>query len=295
MKALPVLVAACLAMGAAFAQAPKPAEQAACEQAREGATAIEDAGLQAAYANCLIMGALRERDALPHARELARASMKQGSAIGAFALYAAYSADPAYSYIKGGKPDMAKYAALGALPMESRKLQIEALEALEFAASKAYPRATQALAAYYFETVAPDNVKRVLDFTGALATHGDRPPVMAQLHKQAEKVAAVGKTKVSVRAFADAQRTATQLAQAIYEKSGGACNAMKLASLESGEIDGAVFLPLEAPALKESYLVKGSWDETWRFTGCNREARVNMHFAADGWGGATFEAKAIRP
>jgi hypothetical protein len=290
-KALPVLGAGLLAASAAMAQAPGPAEQAACEQAREGARAVDDAGLQAAYANCLIMGALRERDALPHARELARASMKQGSPTGAFALYAAYSADPAYSYIKGGKPDMTKYAALGALPIESRKLQVEALEALGFAASKAYPRATQALAAYYFETVAPGNVKRLLEFTSALSSRAESPPVMTQLRKQAARVDALGKTKLSVRAFGDAQRTATQVAQDMYAK-GGACGAMKLVSVESGEISDGVFLPLAAPELKESYLVKGSWDETWRFTGCNREARVGMHFAADGWGGATFEAKA---
>lgn len=289
MKALPVLVASYLAAGTAFAQ-PKAGEQTACEQAREAARATDDPILQATYANCLIMGTLRERDALPHARELARASMKQGSAIGAFALYAAFSADPAYSYMKGGKPDMAKYAALGGLPMESRKLQVEAIEALGFAASKGYPRALPALAAYYYETVAPGNVKRLHDFTGA-AAKGDR--VMAQLHKQAGQVAALGKTHASVRAFADAQRTAALVAQAVYAKGGGACDAIKLASVESGEIADPVFLPLDAPELRESYLLKGAWDETWRFTGCSREARVGVHFAADGWGGATFEAKAL--
>jgi hypothetical protein len=288
-KAAAALAVGLVAAGAALAQ-PKGAEQAACEQAREGARATDDAVLQATYANCLIMGALRERDALPHARELARAATKQGSAMGAFALYAAFGADPAYSYMKGGKPDMARYTALGALPLESRKLQVEAIEALGFAASKAYPRAMPALAAYYYETVAPDNVKRLREFTGALAPH-DR--VMAQLHKQAEQVAALGRTKTSVRAFADAQRTATIVAQALHAKSGGACDALKLVAVESGDISDPVFLPLAAPELRESYLVKGTWDETWRFAGCKREARVTLHFVADGWGGATFEAKAL--
>ena len=290
MRTFAALAIALMAGSAACAQ-PRAGEQTACEQAREAARATDDPILQATYANCLIMGNLRERDALPHARELARASMKQGSAIGAFALYAAFSADPAYSYMKGGQPDMAKYAALGGLPMESRKLQVEAIEALGFAASKAYPRAMPALAAYYYETVAPGNVKRLRDFTGAMAVKGDR--VMAQLHKQAGQVAALGLSLATMRAFADAQRTATLVAQAMYAKNGGACDALKLASVESGEIADPVFLPLDAPELKDSYLVKGSWDETWRFSGCNREARVGVHFAADGGGGATFEAKAL--
>jgi hypothetical protein len=54
-----------------------------------------------------------------------------------------------------------------------------------------------------------------------------------------------------------------------------------------------VFLPLQSPALRDSYLVKGSWDESWRFEGCGREARVPVHFSADGWGGATFSLPAV--
>jgi hypothetical protein len=282
------LAAGLLMATGAFAQsAPTAEELRACEQARE-ASASGDPVMEATYANCLVIGALHETDARAHARDLARASMRQGSAIGAFALYAAYTADPAYSFRSSGKPDMAKYAALAALPIESRPEQIEALEALGFAYSKGYPKAMLSLAAYYYETVAPKNVIRVRNVAALMQSGGLRSTYIDQFRKLGAEIAALGDTKASVRVFMDAQIPARFTATATLASGGAACDQLKLVKVESGELQDPVFLPLKAAALHDTYLIKGSWDETWRYKGCGREADVTVHFSADGWGGANF-------
>jgi hypothetical protein len=278
-------LALALAGAAAFAQAGD--DQRACALARQ-ASESGDAVMQATYANCLLIGVLREPKALAHARDLARASMKQGSEIGAFALYAAFTADPAYGFMKDGKPDMDRYHALAAQPVESRTEQVEALEALGFAYAKKYPKAMLSLSAYYYETVAPKNVIRVRNLAATMLNAGMKSPWLDQFHKQGAHVASLGDTKASVRAFLDAQKAAALAAGVLLAKEGGHCDTLKLTHVQSGDLKDAVFLPLKSPALHDTYLVKGTWDETWRFEGCGRQVDVPLHFAADGWGGATF-------
>ncbi|HUR87559.1 MAG TPA: hypothetical protein VMZ74_00595 [Ramlibacter sp.] len=287
MKQVVALAAGVLVAGVVLAQ---PSEQHACEDARE-ASRSGDAVLQATYANCLVMGALKEPDALAHARELGRASMKQGNPIGAYAIYAAFAADPAFSFMVSGKPDISKYSSLGALPLESRTEQVEALEALGFAVAKGYPKAMLSLAAYYYETVAPNNVIRVRNIAALMQKSGLKAPYIEQFHKQGAHVASLGETKASIRAFFDAQNVAMFTARAAMKKDSAPCEQLKLLHVDSGSLADAVFLPLKAASLRDTYLVKGSWDETWRFQGCGREASVIVHFWADGWGGAHFTTR----
>ena len=282
-----------LAAGAAVAQPAPITDKEACAIARDGA-AQGDAVMQAVLANCLIMGTVREPQALAHARELGRASMKQGNEIGAYAVYAAFAADPAFGFKTGGKPDMAKYGTLASLPVESRGEQIEALEALGFAASKHYPKAMLSLAAYYYDTVAPGNVERLLRVAAQVKSTGLPLPYVDDFIRQARQVSSFGDTKASVHAFRDAMSPTFFAAGALLSKD-GKCEQYKLVHVDSGELTDPAFLPLQSPALHNTYLVKGSWDETWRFEGCGREARVVVHFRADGWGGATFNASIAKP
>lgn len=261
-----------------------------CAAAKE-ASAAGDAAGEGTLAQCILFGVLGDPQPLRHGRDLARAAMKHGDPNGAFMVYAAFAMDPANSYLRDGKPDAGAYEALAARPLAARAGQSEALDALAYAATHGHPVAGVTLATYFYETVAPANVVRLKNLLEGLAQSGERSPQMDELRQRASQIAATGDTKTSVRAFMDSYAPALTAAKAADAKANAkACDELRLASIRSGELRDPVFLPQERAEMQETYLVRGTWDEAWTFQGCGREAVVRVSFAADGWGGARFQA-----
>lgn len=263
-----------------------------CTLAREGGEA-GDALAQAAVAQCLV--ATGDPRALPKAREIARMSMAQGEAAGAYMLYVAFIVDPANSYVRDGKADMAAYEALAARPLEARTEQSEAFDALAFAATRGHTTAAVSLATYLYETVAPRNVLRLREVIGALLKSGEKSAPLLEFQQRAGQVVTAGNTHASVRAFVDAYRVALAWAQAIDATATKSkpCGEIRLLELVPHDLVDPVFLPQKNADMQQTYLVNGTWDETWKFGGCGRESRVQVHFTADGWGGARFEVRAL--
>ena len=256
---------------------------------------VGDSMGEAVHAQCLLLGVIKDPQALVHARELARASMQLGDPAGAYMVYVAFILDPANTYIRDGKTDMAAYEALASRPLSARADQVEAFDALGFAALRGNPKAALSLATYLFETVAPGNVARLRDVIGALRKDGNTSPALLQFQQRAGQIVAAGNTKASVKAFADAYRTTLFLVQNTDAVTSGGkrCEEIRVAAIDSGDVQDAEFLPLTSGALKDSYLVRGSWDEVWQFSGCERITRAKIHFTADGWGGARFRSEIL--
>jgi hypothetical protein len=275
-------------------QPPYKDSKRACELAQPVAEA-GDSLAEAVAAQCLLMRITPDAKPVEHARQFARASMQQGDPAGAYMVYVAFIMDPANTYIKDGKVDRAAYDALAARPLSARGDQVEAFDALGFAAAHGHRFAALSLATYFYETVAPNNVLRLRNVIGALLKNGDAPPALTQFQQRAGQIVAAGNTKASVRAFADAYRHALPLVEAADKaKAGGqACREIRVATIDSGDIDAPEYLPLTSPEMDHTYLVRGHWDEVWKFTGCERSTRVLLRFAADGWGGAHFDTRVL--
>lgn len=288
-----VLACGWMILVGAGAQAQTPAAaaglQASCAALLEASTDARELALRA---QCVLMRLLPSEQRFADARAFARQSMQLGDPAGGFMLYTAFSADPENSYLIGGRTDAEAYKRLAARPLERRGEQVEALDALAFAASKGHVNAATTLALYFFETSAPRNVERARNLTALLLRSGERGPILEGIAQQSELVNRLAPdTKASTRAFIDAYRTAGAAALVEYKRNGGGtCDKLALKSARAGEIEHAQYLPLNFRSVQSTYLVKGSWTETWMFSVCEQEIPIDVRFQADGWGGATFAA-----
>lgn len=241
-------------------------------------------------AECVLTGVLPSPNRLAEARGLAKGAMAAGEPSGGLILFMAFQADPANQFLRDGKVDAEAYRKLGARTVAERQEQIDAIEALGFAAGRNHIGAAVMLAGYFHDTVAPRNVSRVGALTALVMRAGERSPLMERYAAEADTIARVaGNTKASVRAFLQTHQQAVAAARAGYQaQSGGkSCEKPQLKSVSSGEIEGAEYLPLQGTMVKDSYLMRGQWPEYWTFQACDQEVPVKVVFTADGWGGAT--------
>lgn len=294
------LLAACL-LGAASlhaqtAQAPAPARPDPGEELRRLCATVSmhpaDAREMARRAECVLAGVLPSRDRIDESRMLARAAMKAGEPTGGLMLYLVYLQDPAWNPIRDGKLDAQTYQRLAARNGFERQEQIEAIEGLGLAAGKNNVAAGMLLANYFHDTVAPRNISRMGALAGLLMRNGEKNAIVDRFAREADVIARTGPTKASARAFLEAYRNAATTATAAYaaRKGGQACASVELKSLSSGDIEGPAYLPLKGTLVADSYLVKGTWSESWNFQGCGEDLPVKVTFQADGWGGATSTA-----
>lgn len=300
---LPSALAAALLAAAAHALAAEPAKPAApavglktlCAQLPPAPVGVPDLNAidLALRSSCVLAGLLPSTDRIRDARSFALRSYELGDRDGAFMLYVVFIKDPANRYLKDGKPDLAAYRRLAARPVDDRKDQIQAIEALGYAVGKGRLDAGILLASYFHDTVAPKNVIRVRALTGLLAKAGHSSPLVERFGREAEMIEKVAPTThASVRSFLDAYRGATGAALAGYQvQTGGkTCDKATLKSASAGDIVGAEYLPLKGTMVADSYLLKGEWPEYWTFDACGEEVPVKVTFKADGWGGAFFTA-----
>jgi hypothetical protein len=286
--ALSVLAAA--AQGPAQVPQPSPELRKLCEALP---TTPAEGREMARRAECVLSGVLPSANRLDETRTLARGAMKAGDPVGGLMLYLAYLADPRNQYLRDGAIDAQAYQRIAARSMEERKEQIEAIEGLGFAAGKNHPGAVLLLAGYFHETVAPRNVDRVGALTDVLVKMGARAPVYERFGREADLVAKAGPTKASLGAFFAAYRQAQEVVRSAYaaQSQGKTCDKPELKTVSSGDLEGAQYLPLEGPLVKDSFLVKGQWAEYWSFAACGTELPVKVAFAADGAGGATSDVR----
>ena len=271
----------------------------ACALAREAADAGDAFGA-VTRAECLITGAEKADEPIALARQLARSAQAKGSVAGGFVLYEIFLLDPKYSYSPGGKVDMNKYNALAATPVAQRGEQIEALNGLASAVTLGHQRAVSGMLGYLIATEAPRNLDRVIGLVALMQrSKVPSPKALAGDVQLAQQIKQLGTTQTSVTTFKNTYSSAL-LAAALQIrgiKSDGSCDVkdIKLTHLDGGEpIANADYLPLDKP-LEHSYLVQGSWAESWTFSGCDKTVTVTMAFTADGWGGAQFRSNAIKP
>jgi hypothetical protein len=261
--------------------------QRACTLARE-ASAAGDALGSLTRAECLVTGAEKAEQPFVLARELARNTLKSGFPTAGFTLYMAYSLDPKYRYHgPDGKADNARYAALAALPMSARGEQIEAFDGLAQAMSAGHVNASLIALAYLSDSSAPGNIDRVVGLAAILNKH--KVQLTEQLTasvRVAQQIQRFGKTHASVSAFRNAYTSA--LTGAVIQIQ---CDTkeIKLTQVAAEPVRNAEFLPISKAPLATTYLVRGSWNESWTFTGCQQTATLRMEFTADGWSGAHFK------
>jgi hypothetical protein len=293
-----LLAAGVLAAGTAFAQAAANAPAApgaeglrqlcASVPASPG-TAID----MARRAECILSGVLPSQDRIAEARALARTALRADEPAGGLVLYLAFVADPSNQAARDGKVDPEGYRQLGARSVAQRGEQVEAIEALGFAAGRNHAGAGMVLANYFHDTVAPRNVARTGAMADALMRKGQKHPTLDRYIREANSITrSAPATKASPRSFLEAYQIAVATAQAGYRDQGGskACSQVRLHSVSSGDIEGAEFLPLKGTLVADSYLVKGRWSEFWIFRACDQEVPVKVSFEADGWGGSVATA-----
>lgn len=271
--------------------APYKDAQRACRLAIEAAEAGEAYGKQT-RAECLIAGVEKSEQPYDLARELARDAQKAGVPAAGFTLYQAYVADPKYDYSPGGKVDKAKYDALAATPLAQRGEQIEAFEGLASANRVGHVNALYMTLAFLSGASAPSNIDRILGLANLLQKSGQKVPdaLMARV-RLAQQIKGLGTTHASPTAFRDAYSAALLAAMLkIRGVDASVCDAdkVKLVRVAADPVSGAEYLPVAQP-LANTYLVRGSWSETWAFSGCDKRVVVNLDFSADGWSGARFK------
>jgi hypothetical protein len=245
----------------------------------------------AGQVRCLLAGVEPSDNPIQRSRELLRPALQSGNAVAGFLMYAVYSADPAFTYIRNGKVDAAQYDRLAALPVSARAPQIEALDALAFAMNKGHLSAAVTVAAYLMESSAPGNAVRLRNLVGLLQRSGVDTPQLQRYGQAAIQATTHGPTHASPKAFADALNMAGAAIEGRIATTDGKrpCGDVQLSQTQAGDIAGAEYLPLKNPPLVNTYLVRGTWSEQWTFTACGRQVPVEVRFTADGWSGAGFK------
>jgi uncharacterized protein len=266
----------------------------ACALARE-ASAAGDAIGSITRAECLVTGAEKAEQPFVLARDLARNTLKSGVPTAGFTLYMAYSLDPKYRYYgPDGKPDSAKYNALAALPIAARGEQIEALDGLAQAMSAGQVNAALVAISYLSDSSAPGNIDRLVGLAAILSKHGVQlTEQLAATVRVAQEIQRFGNTHASVSAFRNAYTSALTGAvfqiRGLDEKTPCDIKEVKLTQVAAEPVSNAGYLPISKAPLVHTYLMSGSWIESWTFTGCQQTVALRMEFSADGWSGAHFK------
>jgi hypothetical protein len=271
----------------------------ACRLAREASDGGDAIG-SVTRAECLITFAEKADEPFALARELARKAQLTGSSAGSFTLYTIFTLDPRYSYVVNGKADTAKYNALAASPISERVDQIEAFGGLADAMRAGHVNAAILALVFLVESSAPGNVDRVLGLATYLQKIGEQIPQRLQpLVRMAQEIKKLGTTHASVSAFNNAFQSAIVAANLQIRGISGVpnCDAkdIRLLKVNADPVENAEYLPILKVPLLNTYLVRGNWQETWQFEGCQKNAQIKLNFTADGWSGAKFQTAPITP
>jgi hypothetical protein len=270
-----------------FDRSPERAK--ACQLAALPVVASESMG-QAILARCYLAGIEVQQD-LQKARSLARASALTGNNEGRFVYYLTILIDPARSYIVNGKADRERYRALAARTAEERAAEIEAIDMLAQAAQGRHLESQAALAGYLADTLGEGNRAKARSIYAQLPRLPDPIRKIHDLLAQAEAIAP--QSLATIKLLHDAQTSAMIGAMAKRYPAGKGeesdCKDIRFTSASTAApLRDAMYLPHSHPWVQRSYLVRGQWEEDWRYLVCGEQVVVRMRFMADGMSGASF-------
>jgi len=239
-----------------------PQRTKACWQAGEPALAKESMA-QAILAHCHLTGTGMPRD-VQKARTLARPAALEGNNEARFVNY---------------------LTVLAERPVGSRGTEIEAIDMLARAAQTGHRDSQIALAGYFYATVGEGNRARARTLYSQVPNLPESAARARDSLAEVERIA--GQSPLTVRMLRDTQATA--IAVAIKAGASGDCKDIRLMSTTAaGPIQDASYLPNTHPWVARTYMVRGNWEEDWRYEFCGKEFAVRMRFEADGKSGAYF-------
>ncbi|TAL27117.1 MAG: hypothetical protein EPO01_00710 [Aquabacterium sp.] len=262
----------------------------ACELAARG-PAWGDATSRAVRTLCRLSAGPLNEEQVEQARGELRAAHASGSMFAAATLWWLFQNDPQWRDRNArGEVDPRRRARLAATPLTQRQPQIEALEALGEAVAAGNPSGIGMAATVLATTSAPGNNERLVKLA---AEHAALVPArLKQWVSAAQRLQALGPTRVSPQAAVEVGLQARRAASAVAASAqAGACRDLHLSRIEAaGAPREEVYLPVQG-VFDDSYLVQGSWDETWVYEGCDKAVAVSLTLKADGWGGVGSEVR----
>jgi TPR repeat protein len=237
-------------------------------------------------ASCFINAVGTSRD-LDQGRLWARKAAAAGIDLGQVLIYVAYLLDPANAFIEDGKPNQARYDALGRRTLEERKDQIEAIDMLGRAADQGNAQAEFLLFNLYSDNVG--NSAR------ALLTARKLPPALLNsMRNNLEallQLQAVGATMTTLQLFADTRQIAFPI---VLSGLPGCTTAQIVGVVVRAPVRNAAYLPSSVPTVQNVVLLSGEWDEQWTFDACGSMMDALVTFTADGMGGAYVRARLLQ-
>ena len=173
-------------------------------------------------------------------------------------------------------------------PAVARADEVFAYENLARAAAQGHIPALAALLEFYSDKLGPENQKRAEQL---LSLHPELPDAANYRHWLA-LVKHWGTTRATPELLRDSMGAA--MAMAVARAGQRACKDVKPQKLViASDVRSAAYLPLEHPALHESYLTGGNWTEHWTFSVCGTETTVEATFSVDAHSGANYAFKAL--
>ncbi|GGY05448.1 tetratricopeptide repeat protein [Paludibacterium paludis] len=232
------------------------------------------------------------------ARKWAQKSADKGDATGQFMVFYAHINDPAFRYFDDtGKIDKARFEQLRKRGPEERKADSNAYTMLAQAAEKGDANALQATLTTLLNANSPGNNARILAMMDKIGTLNER---QTALKTTLTESARLGNSEVGPQAwkgvFATSRETAEARARADGQLKKGRCEARDIKLVKtalSRPLANAVYLPVEAPLLKDALLIKGNWQEIWEFDVCGKATPVTLNFEADGMGGSAYQTQSL--
>jgi len=232
-------------------------------------------------------GVAKDRDM---ALSFARFSAKIGDPEGYFLVYL-YLHNDNLSYLdSNGRADEKKYRKLASRPLSERTIDTDALDSLYISTDKGYPLAIGMLATAMGGRLGDGNRKRMSELLQKIPNQ--KIPGLEGYAKISAHMDSLGESYATPQLFMDAQVT-TMLGAMIkgcgLNREKASRNSPKLVATRiSRPLADVVYLPSNVPGYERSYLISGNWEEEWKYEVCDKSVSVNVRFAADGLGGASF-------
>lgn len=196
-----------------------------------------------------------------------------------------------------GRSNREKYMALAKRTLEERDLDLKAYTMLSRAAEQGDLGALTSVSAVLADNIGQRNAQRNLELLDKLPT-GRLPAQIEQMSQQRKRnylyLKSLGNTYVTASLFSDSLQSAFIAAGLKAKTQNMACDlrSNRVTKIQiSRDIVNPQYLPVAATLLKDTLLVKGSWQEIWTINHCGTDIDIPMEFQADGGGGAYFQSK----
>lgn len=241
---------------------------------------------------------------LKTAREWAWKSSQANDPQGQFIFFQLANVNELSILDASGKINTNRYFELARRSIEDRTLDQQALTMLSRATERGYSEAVILAAFHLTDRVGETNSERAAHLIRAIQStpeHQLPSQTLEALKQQGIALSylkTLGNTYVTPRLYRDTLTTVLQVAfvQAGLKVSECESKNIKVLKIEViQQMQDKVYLPVDANFLRNSFLIKGSWQEAWTVDLCGRSITVPVTFSADGGGGAHFFTKSIKP